>query len=795
VHVDGLQLGTVYHYRVVAHDTREGIVYTVDGPDQTFTTQTAGGGGLTLLDGRQWEMVSPADKQGAQLFAIDQYEGAGAMIQASAGGDALTYGASVPTEAEPSGYSNKEQVFSMRGVSGWASTNISLPHEKATGISVGNGAEYRLFSDDLSLAAVEPFGSLVSSWSPEASEATAFIRTDFAGSNGPCVSSCYQPLVTGKAGYANVPPGTVFGGLVGEKGGDCRITFAPWCGPQFIDGTSDLSHIVLDSSVALTLAPISGTNLYEWSRGKLALVTVMPGPDGKAEGGGLGTGIDLHAGAGTRHAISADGSRVVWTDRGIGAEVGLYMRDTVTEETVRLDAAQGGSGEGGAAPEFQVASRDGSRVFFTDTQPLTASAVRDNELYECEMAVVAGKLACKLSDLTPGGSAQVLGEIPGVSEDGSWVYFAANGVLASGAVQGDCGNGAIASAEAVCNLYVRHAGVTSLVAVLSGSDALDWSTDLPELTARVSPDGQWLAFMSSRELTGYDTRDAVTGEHDEEVYLYHADATGSAGRVLCASCDPTGARPQGIAEPQAGIAAAKSAGAPIAGSIPGWTPVTLFASTYQSRYLSDSGRLFFNSSDALVSQDVNGNEDVYEYEPPSVGGCTSVSVTFSERSDGCVGLISAGSSSEESGFLDASASGGDVFFLTASRLSGVDSDTALDIYDAHECTAGSPCFATPLVQPPVCDTGDSCKAAPSLQPAVFGAPSSATFSGAGNVTSPVGKPVVRSKGLTRAQKLARALRECRKRKGRRRAVCVRHAKARFAKSGSLRITASGKGGR
>ena len=44
---------------------------------------------------------------------------------------------------------------------------------------------------------------------------------------------------------------------------------------------------------------------------------------------------------------------------------------------------------------------------------------------------------------------------------------------------------------------------------------------------------------------------------------------------------------------------------------------------YQSRYLSDSGRLFFDSSDALVPQDANGTEDVYEYEPAGVGSCTS----------------------------------------------------------------------------------------------------------------------------------------------------------------------------
>ena len=40
---------------------------------------------------------------------------------------------------------------------------------------------------------------------------------------------------------------------------------------------------------------------------------------------------------------------------------------------------------------------------------------------------------------------------------------------------------------------------------------------------------------------------------------------------------------------------------------------------YQQRYLSDDGRLFFNSFDSLVPQDTNGKADVYEYEPAGVG--------------------------------------------------------------------------------------------------------------------------------------------------------------------------------
>ena len=53
------------------------------------------------------------------------------------------------------------------------------------------------------------------------------------------------------------------------------------------------------------------------------------------------------------------------------------MRDTATEETVRLDLPERNVGTCGgeeAEPQFDIASSDGSMVFFTDTQRLTANS-------------------------------------------------------------------------------------------------------------------------------------------------------------------------------------------------------------------------------------------------------------------------------------------------------------------------------------------------------------------------------------------------------------------------------------
>jgi hypothetical protein len=772
VHPQDLVAGVVYHLRLVAQNTIKGKLEVVEGEERTFTTQTVGGSALP--DGRAWEMVSPPEKHGANMVT----NGAGEQtLQASRSGDAMAYETTAPIEAQPPGFTNGvAPILARRTPEGWRSQDIQIPHRESPGQSL-TGNEYLFFSSDLSRAALQPFGSFEPGLSAEASEQTAYLRSDYPSGNvnEPCTQACYRPLVTGKSGYANVPAGTVFGAET--EGRQCSE-----CGPHFQGATSDLSHVALTSTVPLTqateTAPAATNNdLYEWSAGKLQLVSVLPNEEGgTAVAGNLGSRDTNHRTIAS--AISRDGSRVIWTPNG---SLGLYMRDTLRGETIRLDAVQGGSGNGSAEPSFRLASTDGSRVFFTDRQALTVGAGEgDNsnqgDLYECEMVVAAGGLVCRLSDVTPlssnGESAHVQGVV-GSSQDASSVYFVANGVLAKGAVPGTCGPNA--HAGATCNLYVRHDGTTSLVAVLSARDAPDWgrqTNELVEISARVSPNGRWLAFMSQQRLTGNDNRDAVSGRPDEQVFLYD----GESGRVVCASCDPTGARPVGQEQYRGqvgqtetrffGTNGAWENGTSFAALVPGWT-----LNLYQSRYLSDSGRLFFNSLGALVPQDINGTWDVYQYEPPGIGDCARSAPTFSERSGGCVGLISSGTSPQASAFLDASETGGDVFFLTTEKLSPQDLDTSLDVYDAHECTASSPCLPPPAVQRPPCGTEASCKAAPSPQPGIFGSPSSATFSGQGNVGSPPA-PTVKPKTAAqiRAEKLTKALKACHTKKNKKKRI-------------------------
>jgi DNA-binding beta-propeller fold protein YncE len=779
IHLQNLTPGSTYHYRVLATNS----LGTVESEDQSFATQPLHGSS-GLPDGRAWEMVSPPLKQGSGLEPIGGAYAEGGLIQAAQDGHAISYIAISPTEANPQGSRTPEttQLLSRGGPGGWTTQEIDTAHTAPSPAAIGHPSEYIFFSSDLATGLVEPpeQASVATPLSSEATEKTPYLRHDASCEASP--ATCYQPLVSA----ANVQEEVKFGGTV-----------------DFLVATSDLSHVILESPEALTsniLLNEAKSSLFEWSAGQLQLVSVLPnGRPATEEGvqarlGGSGAGS-------VRNAISKDGSRVIWSATPRGGVPQYYLRDMARGETVRIDAAYGVP-EVDAQARFDTASSDGSRVFFTSPRHLTADStasqkreVGEEDLYEFVLTSGKGEpLAGKLNDLTvdsnAGESAAVQGVI-GASEDGSYVYFLANGVLGDAAEHG---------ASPGNNLYVEHydEGVKAwtaprFIAALAHADEPDWNESFARRTSRVSPNGRYMAFMSQQSLTGYDNRDASSGQATEEVFLYDAGV----GRLVCASCNPTGARPTGqLDEGEGGEGGAERHPAPLvdraniwtkdrwlAALLPGWTGTgDVNSPRYQSRYLSDSGRLFFDSSDALVPRDTNGTWDVYEYEPEGVGGCQRSNASFNEKSNGCASLISSGGSAEESAFIDASESGNDVFFLTASRLLPQDGDNALDVYDAHVCTSESPCTPVAAVAPPPCTTSDSCKPAPSPQPQSFGEPSSQTFSGTGNLSAAAPTAVAKPRSLSRAQKLSRALKACRKKGRRKRAACERQARRRNAAS-------------
>jgi hypothetical protein len=585
----------------------------------------------------------------------------------------------------------------------------------------------------------------------------------------------------------------------------------------FQAGSSDFSHVVFTDAARLTPeAPLPpqqtfeqfvGEDLYENFNGVVRLVTILPG--GAPTWGVLANSWlswKQPSSALFTNAVSSDGERVLFYGSGAflnGREyVGgnLYMRENAaqpaTEEcagparacTIQIDAAQAGVPGPDGGGQFQWASADGSRLFFTDCGRLTedSTAVSSercggyvdgnpaeprhlptgNDLYEYDLEKPVGQ---RLVDLTVDHSgtdalgADVQG-LAGISQDGSYVYFVANGVLTE--QQNGRGTKAIAGQP---NLYLRHGGVTTYIATLEpftnqigdqNGDSCDWSSytspehklenEWPCMRARVSANGRFLLFDSKKRLTGYDNTVVATGEPAEEIYLYDS----SSNELACASCHPDGSAPTG-----------KGAITTRSGKV---SEAEENSNMPLSRQLTDQGQVFFDTAESLLPTDENGTFDVYEYR------------------GGHVYLISSGTSGEESSFREAGADGENVFFTTYQALVGSDTDNGLSLYDARVGGGFAPVPGVGpggVVEAPACTSAEACKPPPGEPPVEpFGA--SSAFNGPGNLLVALGKqpPAVtrRSAAQLRAERLARALRACHRDRPRKtRQACERQARGRY----------------
>lgn len=646
--------------------------------------------GKRLPDCRAYEQVTPINKNGANPT------GATNFVQTSPDGGRINF-LVLPGMPGTVGESEYPQFLAARGPTGWSSEGL-LPPTKP-----GDGAIILGWSESLSKTAVELHG--------------VSVRATTSGS--------FQQVVSGGFGF------------------------------QIAGFSADESRLIFESRAQL-LPNAAGpeiVNLYEWDAGKpageqLTLAGVLP--DGSTPPGGSFAGPYAWAADGpghggatnnyyTQNTISADGSRVFFTAGGTEAQGAgqLYVRENGTP-SVQVSASQRAIPDpNGVKPAaFMAATPDGSHVFFTSCQKLTndstavstpaaecTSDEQGQDLYSYDATTGA------LSDLTNESlsdpstvesthGAAVQGVV-GTSLDGSSVYFVANGVLAPGATPGNClgihapylhtfgGN--------ACNLYLWHDGTVSFIArqnaTAEESDVGNWSPTPSvaglnsEKTARVTPDGHVLLFRSQEQLTSYDNQPAnpqACGGHPcGEIYRY--DAT--TGHLDCVSCDPTGAPPTGPAKLQSIT--------PLFTSPP--TPAAIL-----TRNLSaDGSRIFFESPDALVPQDTNGQKDVYQWEQDGGGSCAAPA--------GCLSLLSSGQSPDPAFFADASANGNDAFFFTSQPLVGQDQDQNVDIYDAR---VGGGIAAQNPSPVPICQ-GESCKPQPEAPPSSL-APGSSNFAGPSN---------------------------------------------------------------
>jgi hypothetical protein len=372
------------------------------------------------------------------------------------------------------------------------------------------------------------------------------------------------------------------------------------------------------------------------------------------------------------------------------------------------------------------------------------------------------------ANLTPIGAGVqgLLGNGGEGAEEGSYVYFVAAGALAPGAVSGTCEPETISHNKTKgtgCKLYMYHDGAITFIATLSsldeqggtlGSTAEDWSGP-SQRTAEVSPNGRYVAFDSNYELN----REGTLGGVKEfpggaEIFRYSAES----GELTCVSClSPTPSEPDGHPLPGMALNLVSTQEAPNGAN--------------GQRYTLNNGRVLFDTPNRLAPQDIDEQPNVYEWDPVGIGSCTTSSEQFRALSNGCVGLISGGTSKvSESTLADASGNGSDVFFTTSQSLVPQDQDEITDLYDAREGGGFPP--------PPeaACAVESACPGPIGAPPSLGGAPASATLSGTESLPpSPKEPPIP-----TKAQELAKALKACHgERSRKKRAACEVSAHKRY----------------
>jgi hypothetical protein len=426
----------------------------------------------------------------------------------------------------------------------------------------------------------------------------------------------------------------------------------------------------------------------------------------------------------------------------------LYVR-VDGERTLQVSVALGG-GCAVSAPchsavqqtaEFQGASEDGSRVFFTTKQPLvTEDTDEGNDLYMATIGCPVGEETCeaaqeRVGSLVHVSHAPLAGEaarvqgVVAVAPDASRVYFVARGVLTG---EGPNGQGAQAQpVKGADNLYVYERdehhpnGRTVFVADLcSGPGVSGEVEDSRCPLSEAANDGKllWLRIGASQAQTaGRDGRfllfssygRLVANDKDTAKDVYRFDAqTGALERV---SVGEDGYHENGNSSALDATIPDTSGEARV-----------FDRAEMQSRAISEDGtRVVFTTAEPLSPAAVNGLVNVYEwYEEPG-------------SNEGVVSLVSTGSAEESEEHVVISPSGRDVFFITPQGLVSQDGDGAPDVYDAR--MGGG--FPSPPTERGPC-SGDECQG-PLTNPVPLLVPESVSPAPDANFAPPVSKKVVK----------------------------------------------------
>lgn len=710
-HLSGLQGGTTYHFRLIASNANG----TVDGPDETFTTEAVQcpnaqyrtGPSAQLPDCRAFEQVSPEEKGGG-----------GAVVPRIGTSDKR-----VLYKGFGSFAGNTDAAASVRGTEylatrrsdGWTSEAIH-PSEAQTEARFGG------FLASMSADLGESLWEADFHDAFHRAESGAILRRSQGGALA-LASPTLEP-----AG-ADIP----WEGE-GEFGDPGHRTAVHHVAAE----SADLSHVLFgadfpvdipDSQVGV--GDFSSLNrLYDITTGTSPTITLVNrGNSGEpllTTCGGFWPNaaeiLPLDSTDGF-NIVSRDGKVVFFAVSPPGSCIGaeqLYARidqfETVpiSEPEHNVDCTSvscNSAPEVGAA--FAGASADGSRAFFLSTRQLTDEATEDPvfndgasvtsnnctpqggihegpngcNLYMYDFGAATGHSLRALSAGDPSGLGPQVQAVVRESEDGSRVYFLAKGLLTD--EPNSLGQTAEAGAE---NLYLYDSKTEALSFVARLCTAEERSGDLSGVSSCFGDDeklldeghsftnesGEVFVFTSYGQLTPDDT--------DEGTDVYRFDArTGALSRI---SIGHDGFDQEGNGGGNATLVLFErgSARKPSAEAQAGlsWRPMS-----------EDGSTVVFTTSRSLQAGDENGATDAYEWH------------------EGEVSLVSGGKSTVgianfnalfERTTLAISPSGHDIVFATDQDLVPGDSDGLADVYDVRIGGGFSP--AAP--PPPPCEGNEQC---------------------------------------------------------------------------------------
>ncbi len=720
--------GTSYRWRILATNssgTTESEAHTLntyrplltetDCPNQALRS----GASAFLPDCRAFELVSPPDKNGGDLYPEPSGELEVAnYTQVSTDGNAITYTARTSFGDQHSTANFNQYLASRRerGQSGegWSNQGINPPvagQEVDEAIDTfGYFRKFIAFSPDLCSAWLIDHQTPPPTADGQPGRPNLYRREN-------CGAGGLEALIPSPA--VAIPPGTQTAYVTRNS----------------VEGYSaDGRHALFVANAQLTpeAAAGFGAQVYDRFEGALHLVSVLPGgsaaPGHNEVGAGANSNLD--------HAVSADGSLVYWTSNG-----DIYLRRHPEQGIVANECKNPARActlpvSAGAGAFFWTAAADGSRALYSEAAPN-----QTEDLYEFDLAKAEAKEPPRRL------IAHSLVGLAGASADLSRIYFVSTDALA-GAGPNSEGEEAQPGQP---NLYLDQEGARSFIATLASGDAGALEPEASVVAygvaenspysrgSRVSANGT-IVFDARAPLTGYDNSTG-DGRRSVEVFRYRPG-----GPLQCISCNPSGARPSQVREMREPYHPLWAVSHPTHVLAAAWIP-TWEHPLHASNVLSaDGSRVFFNSNDALLPRDTNGTQDVYEWEAPGAGGCDLEDPSYFAQNGGCLYLISSGESSYESEFLEASSDGRDVFFTTESGLLPQDPGS-VDLYDAR--IEGG--FPQPI-EPPACE-GEACQGP--VVPPNDPTPSSSVFRGPGNqlkgskARCPKGKRQVRRAGKAR----------------------------------------------